>query len=603
MTNVTDNRIPTVIRRVLIAWLAGASAFRLLLPKESRSFENGLTADSARYLIFFLAVAAVFALLFLLKLPEKAERWAPAMLFVILSAEGLIYNFSWALLVGCGLILWVLIIYGLFGWQKEGGRRKQFPQNHPAAVWVLASLAAVFFLIVSGWTVCRVMTFSSPTFDMGIFSQMFHHMRTTGLPNTTVERDGLLSHFAVHVSPVYYLMLPFYCLVPKPWMLQVLQAAVLSSAVIPLWYIGKNRGLSSWLRVGLCAILLLYPAYSGGTGYDIHENCFLTPLLLWLFYALEKRNGLLTAVFSVLTLAVKEDAAVYVAVVGLWFAVSALPERRWKDLLLGMAIFAGAAGWFLVVTGYLSEQGDGVMSWRYDNFSVGAMGSLASVVASTFLSPVKVVYECVDREKWLYILQTMLPLLGLPLVTRKFHRYILLIPYLLVNLMSDYTYQHHVFFQYGFGSTACLIYLTALNLADMNPRWRVRELATMAMVLTGIVCFCTWILPTAVFYPRYYWQNADYYNEIRDVLDQIPEDTPVTATTFYTTHLSDREVLYDVRYSSREHLLSTDYVVLSVGESDSYQKYGGYDRLVKLLEGKGYRKSCELDGTLVIYAK
>ena len=74
-----------------------------------------------------------------------------------------------------------------------------------------------------------------PTFDFGIFSQMFHQMRTTGLPVTTVERDGPLSHFAVHVSPIYYLLLPFYCIYPKPVTLQVLQAAVLASAVIPLW--------------------------------------------------------------------------------------------------------------------------------------------------------------------------------------------------------------------------------------------------------------------------------------------------------------------------------------------------------------------------------
>lgn len=55
------------------------------------------------------------------------------------------------------------------------------------------------------------------------------------------------------------------------------------------------------------------------------------------------------------------------------------------------------------------------------------------------------------------------------------------------------------------------------------------------------------------------------YAQIGEFLSQIPEDAPVAATTFYTTPLSQREVLYDVRYCSQEHLLSTQYVVLDTG--------------------------------------
>ena len=47
--------------------------------------------------------------------------------------------------------------------------------------------------------------------------------------------------------------------------------------------------------------------------------------------------------------------------------------------------------------------------------------------------------------------------MAMPLFTRRFDRYILLIPYILVNLMSDYTYQHNILFQYNFGSTALLV--------------------------------------------------------------------------------------------------------------------------------------------------
>ena len=196
---------------------------------------------------------------------------------------------------------------------------------------------------------------------------MFYNMKETGLPMTTVERDGLLSHFAVHVSPIYYLMLPFYWLFPTPATLQVLQALVITSAIIPLWKIGKHHGLSETQRMLICILLLLFPAFSGGTSYDIHENCFLTPLILGTFYGIDKKNSTITAIASILTLMVKEDAAVYVAVIALWLIVKTLlqfKELDKKNLLTGIIMLAVSLCWFLAVTTYLADSGDGVMTYR-----------------------------------------------------------------------------------------------------------------------------------------------------------------------------------------------------------------------------------------------
>ena len=440
---------------------------------------------------------------------------------------------------------------------------------------------------------------------------MFYHMKESGVPFTTVERDGLLSHFAVHVSPIYYLMLPFYWLVPIPATLQVLQAAVITSAVIPLWKIGKNHGLTGAQRMLICAILLLYPAFSGGTSYDIHENCFLTPLILWLFYGIDRKNWCLTAIAAVLTLMVKEDAAVYVAVIALWLIAKTVLRYKKLDiysLMTGVGLLAVSLGWFFLVTGYLAKSGDGVMTYRYNNFMYDGSSSLVTVIKSVILNPMKALYECVDAEKLYFISMTLLPLLGLPLLTRRYERYILLIPYVLVNLMSDYQYQHDIFFQYTFGSNAFLVYLTVVNLADLKINWQ-RIFALIAAVIVSAVCFGIVVAPKAMGYPVQAIQYHDYYQSIRDTLDTIPDGASVTATTFYTTHLSQRNVLYDVRYSSKEHLLETEYVVLNVSSTSDYKKYAtggkenGFENLVKLLEKKGYTEYASLEDILVIYRK
>ena len=361
----------------------------------------------------------------------------------------------------------------------------------------------------------------------------------------------------------------------------------------------------------VCVVLLLFPAYSGGTSYDIHENCFLTPLILWLLYGIDKKSITIIAIAAVLTLMVKEDAAVYVAIVALWLIVKTVLRFKKLDvqnLITGIVLLAISLGWFFLVTGYLAESGDGVMTYRYKNFMYDGSSSLITVIKSVILNPMKAVYECVDIEKLYFVAMTLMPLLGLPLLTRRYERYILLIPYILVNLMSDYQYQHDIFFQYTFGSNAFLLYLTVVNLADLKINWH-RIFALVAATIVSAVCFGIVVVPKAMNYPVQAIQYHDYYQNIRDTLDTIPDGASVTATTFYTTHLSQRETLYDVRYCSQEHLLETEYVVLKLSANSDYKKYAtggkdnGFENLIILLEKTGYSEYAALDNVLVIYKK
>ena len=322
--------LPSLLRRLMLCWLLAAGVEYLLLTAGLKSLANtdGIARMSLFRLLVVMAVAFVLLTAAARFFPtEKAERFALPAVFAGLSALSLVYNFSVPFLAVCLLSAAVLTFYAFRGWNSTAEEPDAPPENRrwlPAA----AAVGAALFLFVSLWTVYRVRTFSVPAYDFGIFVQMFHSMKTTGLPMTTVERDGLLSHFHVHMSPIYYLMLPFYWLVPRPETLQVLQAAVMASAVIPLWKLGRLHGLSGLQRTLMCLVLALYPAFLGGASYDLHENCFLTPLLLWLLYGLDSRKTLLAAVAAVLTLCVKEDAAVYVAVVALFVLLRALLRLR-----------------------------------------------------------------------------------------------------------------------------------------------------------------------------------------------------------------------------------------------------------------------------------
>ena len=603
-----------LVRHVILAWLMAVLIEYFILPSELRDLSklDGLAQMSfLRVIGITCGISILLTGISLLKKAQAAERWCIVATFGILTIAVLSASLTWAFLAVCCLMLVILVVFGIYGWDQSTEAVAEPKKAHRAYIWITAGLSVAFFLFVSAWTVGRVYSFSTPTYDFGIFSQMFYNMKESGLPMTTVERDGLLSHFAVHVSPIYYLTLPFYWLAPTPATLQVLQAAVITSAVIPLWKIGKHYGLTGAQRMHVCAVLLLCPAYSGGTSYDIHENCFLTPLILWLFYGIDRKNTAITAIAAILTLMVKEDAAVYVAVVALWLIVKTVLRFKKLDVqnfITGIALLAISLGWFFLVTGYLAKSGDGVMTYRYDNFMYDGSSSLITVIKSVILNPMKAVYECVDAEKLAFIAGTLLPLLGLPLLTRRHERYILLIPYILVNLMSDYQYQHDIFFQYTFGSNAFLAYLTVINLADLKINWH-RTFAAISAAAVCAVCFAVVIAPTAIRYPVQAIRYYDYYQDIRDTLDTIPDDASVAAPTFYTTHFSQRETLYDIRYCSREHLLEAEYVVLVLSANGDYKRYAtggkdnGIENLVRLLEYNGYTEYETLNDVLIILHK
>lgn len=598
-----------MIRHLFLAWLFSALLEYLFLPQALQGMEQ-LKGIAAMSLPRLLILTAVFTtVLWVLSLRYQIllwERWAIAGVFLLLTAAVLTNTFTTAFFLFCALILGIMIIYAIWGHAPSKASSIAGKKAHWCFPVLVAILALVFCALVSYWTVCRVKVFYTPNFDFGIFSQMFYNMKETGLPMTTVERDGLLSHFAVHVSPIYYLMLPFYCLFPTPETLQVLQAVVLSSAVIPMWLIGKHHGLSGWMRTLLCALVLLIPTTAGGASYDLHENCFLLPLVLWLMYAIDKDRILLTVLFALLTLMVKEDAAVYVAVAALYLIIRSIvnySKDKRKALFTGIGVLVLSIGWFLAVTSYLAKQGDGVMTYRYKNFIYDGSGSLLSVIKAVLLCPMKMLYECMDSEKLIYLAQTLIPLLGLPLLTRKFERYLLLIPYILLNLMSDYQYQHDIMFQYNFGSSAFLLYLTAVNLADL--RWKTpRFLALAAAVVISAGFCCDLILPRILNTRATHIQYQAYYKQVADTLKQIPDDASVTAHTFYVVPLSQRSVLYDVRYCTQEHLLSTEYVVLKKTSSDDFSQGNlgvvGFANVDALLKENGFTEVVK-QGNLIIY--
>ena len=402
---------------------------------------------------------------------------------------------------------------------------------------------------------------------------------------TTCERYIPLSHFAVHISPIYYLILRLYMVFPSPVTLQIAQAVIVGSGIIPLYLICRHFNLSNKITIALSLCYAFYPALTGGMSYDIHENAFLTPLILWMLYFVEKKKLWRTLLFAVLILFVKEDAPVYVAVIGLYMMFSR------KEYKKGAGIFALAVAYFIGVILLLNSFGQGAMMNRYQNYIYESGGGFLTIIKSIILNPAYLLNECFTVEKLVFALKVLVPVAFLPFVTRKYSRFILLIPFLLFNMMSDYVYQHDINYQYVFGVSALFFFLTAKNLSDMKIHFR-EMLAVFAAAASLCVFACTSFGHSTYF--AYFREREEVYKNyitMDEAIDSVPKDATVYASTFLIPHMYDFKELYQI---SETNYSLADYIVLDL-------RYNEWREMDKDCVNAGYECKFYLDSIIAVY--
>lgn len=419
----------------------------------------------------------------------------------------------------------------------------------------------------------RVKTLISSTYDFGIFLQMFHNMRGFNGMVTTLERSVMLSHLNVHFSPIYYLMLPIFMILPYGETLQVLQILVVAVGVIPLWLIAKELKTHPFVRFAAIVMYIASPALITSHFYDLHENCFLAPLILFVLYFAIKRKTLLLFLASVLLLFVKEDAALYLFFIGLYLFINSIfaKTKDHRTIISGFVLMIASICYFLLITHYLNEFGDGAMFWRYDNLLLTADGSIFEIIQGFLLNPSYYLATFFSPLKINTIVLLLASVGFIPFLMKNFTGYILMIPVAIINYLSTYPYQHQFGFQYFYGSATLIIFMVLLAEKDHQDQKITHKLFKPIPIFQFL---CLIGLSVSLVHGfsyieensniiDYYHANESLFEEMKSTLKSIPNDKKVVATGFLTPYLADREYLYDYDYFqfSRPEV-EIDYVIV-----------------------------------------
>ena len=451
-------------------------------------------------------------------------------------------------------------------------------------------LYVVYLSIVVAY---KVKTFDGSTFDIGIFSQMFHRMSTDLTAITTLERDRVLSHFAVHISPIFYLMLPFYKFLPHVETLEVLQIWVVFSAVIPLRLLLKRLNLSKPINSLIIAWFVLIPVMTTAGGYHLHENCFLVPLIIWLFYFIVSEQKWKILLVTLLLLFVKEDAFIYVVSIGLYFLFQkrfslSSQTKKWiilADFILPVLYFA--LGLYL-----LNTYGEGGMVSRFEPYLLEGENGILSVLKNLILHPTYVFSKLLIAKKLGYLFFVLAPLVFLPLLQRTWSSYLLSLPLIVINLLPDWSFQYDIGFQYSYGSQTLLFIMALLALEDLKEHKFIKEKTTLAMVAVGIIMSGTLLhhfTHSWSFNIGYYFEHKEKFDTMRYTLESLPEEASVVTEGGYTPALRNHQYLYDIFYHNQRKADTTiDYVVIP---REQKGKNKVYDPLIASYESLGYKES------------
>lgn len=524
---------------LIAAFCAGFcfAGFVTVLTTNGVAFTDLSSIGSISPVSFFLSLIIVFAGLVLIAVSTKIKKVIPAALLIIsvIYAAVLVYNNPSNIYFNIGI---AFIMFLVVSWvakdDKIGFAALKLPKK---SLWIIAAAGALLFTVtVSIACISRYNAYMAHNFDFGIFAQMFENMRTTGLPNTTVERNVLMSHFGVHFSPFYYVLLPFYMIVPRPETLLVIQAAFVAAGVFAVVLLCKKLELTANTTIAFIIIYIFFPSLSNGCLYDFHENKFLTVLILWTLYFVISKNTALMFVFAGLTLMVKEDAAIYIIAISLYMILGR------KDYLKGVILLLASGVYFVIATNIVAAMGDGVMIGRLDNYIPEGENGFLAVAKTCFLNFGYFISQIFTAEKIPFIIWMLLPLAFAPFMGEKKAILLLLIPMLVIDLMSNWQYQYDINYQYTFGVAALVIFMAVMAVKGMQSGKR-----RTVIMLSSALCFimtCSLFAPRMQEYMQYAKSMETTAQSYNNLISTIPKDAAVTADSSYIPHMYDFKNLY-----------------------------------------------------------
>ncbi len=475
-----------------------------------------------------------------------------------------------------------------------------------AVVWLLILVYGVYF---SAFSIERHRAFLTHASDLGQIDQAIWNTLHGRLLEYTKATGVQSNRFSDHVEPIFIPLSLVFLVYDNVEALLIVQSFAIAIGALAVFWIARKRiganGRSSlqWPAVGFAAIYLLFPALEAANLAEFHAVTLApAPLLFAYHYGTEKAWGRYL-LFSILALAVKEEIALLVFVMAVWFWIEPVVARRPSFIQIPNSKFQPptsnlqplitailALVWFVfavfVVIPHFNALGRSPYTCRY------VVGEDCPEIARGLFLDARLGYlgQLLASVGWIALLDPISLLLGLPLIA--------------LNVVSNYPAQYSGTFHYS-APVAPYLVLAAIggyarltgwieirrkdagtrgqgetetrrhgdretrrygDTESRSPRPRVPASPRLSLLVIPVFLLALAYHLIAGYTPiggAFKWPSLNSHNQLfARFAAQIPPEASVSTTPSLNPHLSHRRVLY--RYLN---VKDAQYVLLDVSES------------------------------------
>ena len=452
----------------------------------------------------------------------------------------------------------------------------------------------------AGWTIFLffflgiVLSYSSfmrhyvfrSSFDFAIFAQAVWNTCKGDFLYSSVK--GGICLLGDHVSPILISFVPLYLVWNDPIVLLVVQAFAASSAVIPIYLIGKKVLDSEKYALLFSFAYVLYLPVRNAVRFDFHPEIVGIPLFLWAFYLIITNRFICASFFLFFVLLTKETACIPVAMLGLytwWF----LKKAPFGILWTVVAVIAFIAGIYIVAPYFSSQEyfylRGNYLSWKEE-------------------SSVLLLHHLIQPSTFAYLKKIFLPLGFFSILSPK--AFLLTGPALAQNLLAKNTLARSIFFQYTVFLTP-FVFISAIcgfkNFLDWAERLSQKNRTKFRRI------GAYWLLAWSIIFSgvsefhiirEHERQNNPHLNYVRQYLKTVPSHFSVRTHEFLAPHLVNRKGLHiyentHPREGGSEKAQDADLVII-----DQHFLPVLIHGRIKELKTKGYSVAHQHDGFYVM---
>ncbi len=441
--------------------------------------------------------------------------------------------------------------------------------------------------LFSGLRTIQHLSFGTNTYDLSIYDYMMSYtLQGEFMPEPFHGYWG--SHFAMHSTPILFLLVPFYLLFDGPLFLLYIQVLAGAFSALVLYVIAKRIFSDKYIPALIAITFLLYRPFLNVLMFDFHPEIFF-PLFLfsaYYFIAIKKRLYLYF-IFMTLSLFIKEDIPIFLFFFGIFLFFKLKEDKKIGLITSGVAIIYFILVLEFVIPHFRDQVGIGR---RFEYFGLwGDLGNnIFEVAKNLILNAPSILVSLPWGEIGSNLFNIFAALLFIPLFTPFI---VLAVPPIGILASSQSPIMHGFGLHY-FANILPFLFLAFVYGLKNVELWLSRWKKTKKIFVAICVLICSinlantkWELLKS---SRY--QCLKDYKAVKKVIATIPTDSSVASLSSIIPHIPKRKNIVML-----PQINDADYILVHSDINHWPLSEEEFVRLMEKLESDG-NYICILDG-------